>query len=73
MFDLHTHSLLSDGELLPSELARRYEEKGFRAIAITDHADVSFNAESQHGRVDVETVASDDLGIFETTYALSGG
>jgi putative hydrolase len=41
MFDLHTHSLLSDGELLPSELARRYEEKGFKAIAITDHADLS--------------------------------
>ena len=41
MFDLHTHSLLSDGELLPSELARRYEEKDFRVIAITDHADLS--------------------------------
>lgn len=41
MFDLHTHSILSDGELLPSELARRYEEKGFKAIAITDHVDLS--------------------------------
>lgn len=39
--DLHTHSLMSDGELLPSELARRYEEKGFKAIAITDHVDLS--------------------------------
>jgi len=41
MFDLHTHTLLSDGELLPSELARRYEEKGYKAIAITDHVDAS--------------------------------
>jgi histidinol phosphatase-like PHP family hydrolase len=41
MYDLHTHSLLSDGELLPSELARRYEAKGFKAIAITDHVDFS--------------------------------
>lgn len=41
MFDLHTHSLLSDGELLPSEVARRYEAKGYKAIAITDHADFS--------------------------------
>ena len=41
MYDLHTHSLLSDGELLPSELARRYEEKGYKAIAITDHVDFS--------------------------------
>ena len=45
MFDLHTHTLLSDGELLPSELARRYEEKGYRAIAITDHVDI-YNVKS---------------------------
>lgn len=41
MFDLHCHSLFSDGELLPSELVRRVEVKGYQAIAITDHADVS--------------------------------
>lgn len=39
MIDLHTHSLLSDGVLVPSELARRAEEAGYRAIAITDHVD----------------------------------
>ncbi|MBU1888353.1 MAG: histidinol phosphate phosphatase domain-containing protein [Candidatus Omnitrophica bacterium] len=41
MIDLHTHSLLSDGVLLPSELARRAEEKGYRVIGITDHTDAS--------------------------------
>lgn len=41
MIDLHTHSLLSDGDLLPSELARRAEEKGYRVIGITDHVDFS--------------------------------
>jgi len=41
MIDLHTHSLLSDGVLLPSELARRAEAKGYRVIGITDHADMS--------------------------------
>lgn len=41
MIDLHTHSLLSDGELLPSELVRRAQEIGYEAIAITDHVDVS--------------------------------
>jgi len=41
MIDLHTHSLLSDGKLLPSELVRRAEVKGYEAIAITDHADFS--------------------------------
>lgn len=38
---LHTHTLLSDGELLPSELVRRAEAKGYTAIALTDHVDSS--------------------------------
>lgn len=37
MIDLHTHSLFSDGELLPAELASRAEELRHKAIAITDH------------------------------------
>jgi putative hydrolase len=41
MIDLHTHSILSDGELLPSELIHRAEHIGYTAIAITDHADIS--------------------------------
>lgn len=41
MIDLHTHSLLSDGALLPSELARRYQVLGYKAVAITDHVDSS--------------------------------
>ncbi|MDI9624755.1 MAG: histidinol phosphate phosphatase domain-containing protein [Methanothermobacter sp.] len=39
--DLHTHSLLSDGELLPSEIARRACVLGHKAVAITDHIDAS--------------------------------
>lgn len=41
MIDLHTHSLFSDGELIPSELIRRAEAFGYKAIAITDHIDSS--------------------------------
>ena len=41
MIDLHTHSIFSDGELVPSELVRRAAVTGYRAIAITDHADHS--------------------------------
>jgi putative hydrolase len=41
MIDLHTHSLFSDGELLPSELWRRAQVKGYRYLAITDHVDAS--------------------------------
>ncbi len=41
MIDFHTHSLFSDGELIPSELVRRAVTFGYRAIAITDHMDSS--------------------------------
>lgn len=41
MIDLHTHTIFSDGELIPFELIRRAEAIGYRAIAITDHMDAS--------------------------------
>lgn len=41
MFNLHCHSLLSDGVLLPSEVAVRYAALGYKTIAITDHTDYS--------------------------------
>ena len=41
MIDLHTHSLFSDGALIPSELVRRLEAMGYLAVAITDHVDTS--------------------------------
>ncbi|MGZ7117799.1 MAG: histidinol phosphate phosphatase domain-containing protein [Methanobacterium sp.] len=39
--DLHMHSIFSDGELLPSEIARRASVLNHEAIAITDHVDAS--------------------------------
>jgi len=39
--DLHTHTLLSDGDLLPIELARRAFAKGHQGIAFTDHVSLS--------------------------------
>jgi histidinol phosphatase-like PHP family hydrolase len=41
MIDLHTHSIFSDGELIPFELIRRAEAAGYTGLAITDHVDVS--------------------------------
>jgi len=41
MIDLHTHTLLSDGELLPLELARRAKVKGYTILGISDHVDVT--------------------------------
>jgi histidinol phosphatase-like PHP family hydrolase len=37
VFDFHTHTLLSDGSLLPIELIRRAIANGYQAIGLTDH------------------------------------
>jgi putative hydrolase len=39
--DFHTHTIFSDGELVPTELVRRACNLDFKAIAITDHVDIS--------------------------------
>jgi histidinol phosphatase-like PHP family hydrolase len=39
--EFHTHTILSDGVLLPSELIRRAYVADHEAIAITDHVDFS--------------------------------
>jgi len=41
MIDLHSHSIFSEGVLIPAELARRAEHRGLTAIAMTDHGDFS--------------------------------
>ena len=39
VFDFHTHTLLSDGELVPAELARRVKVAGYEVLGLADHAD----------------------------------
>ncbi|MDR3708139.1 MAG: histidinol phosphate phosphatase domain-containing protein [Capsulimonadaceae bacterium] len=41
LYDFHMHTFFSDGELLPTELIRRCIDKGYSALAITDHASAS--------------------------------
>jgi putative hydrolase len=38
VYDFHTHTTLSDGELSPIEMVRRAVVKGYAAIGLTDHA-----------------------------------
>lgn len=38
--DLHTHSIVSDGLLTPTELVARAAERGVKVLALTDHDDV---------------------------------
>jgi len=41
VIDLHSHTLWSDGTLIPSEHVRRAIVKGYEVLGITDHADGS--------------------------------
>ncbi len=68
MIDFHTHSLFSDGSLVPSELVRRAFVKGYRAIGVTDHVDSS-NLE----HVAISTInAAADLNDSQSVQVLPG-
>ena len=41
IYDLHTHSTHSDGMLIPAEVARTAQVKGYLGVALTDHVDSS--------------------------------
>ena len=68
MIDLHTHTLFSDGELVPSEHLRRVEVMGYKAVAITDHADSS-NMDFIIPRI-VQVAA--DLNKYSSTILIPG-
>ncbi len=68
MIDLHTHCFFSDGELVPAEHLRRVEVLGYKAVALTDHADSS-NLDFIIPRI-VRVAA--DLNRYSTTLLLPG-
>ncbi len=68
MIDLHTHTLNSDGELIPAELWRRAQVMGYRYLGITDHVDAS-NFEEVFGRL---KAAADSLNHGEPPYLIPG-
>ncbi len=61
--EFHAHTLLSDGELIPSELVRRAFVTDHEAIAITDHVDFS-NIESVIRSTKRAAEASTDLEVL---------
>ncbi len=60
--EFHAHTLLSDGELIPSELVRRASVTGHEAIAVTDHVDFS-NIDSVIRATKRAAEASTDLDL----------
>jgi putative hydrolase len=68
LIDLHTHTLNSDGELLPAELWRRAQVKGYRYLGITDHVDAS-NFEAVFSRL---KAAAASLNRGEAPFLIPG-
>ena len=68
MIDLHTHTLFSDGELLPTELWRRAQVLGYRFLGVTDHVDAS-NFEMVFTRLQA---AADSLNNGAPPYFIPG-
>jgi histidinol phosphatase-like PHP family hydrolase len=68
MIDLHTHTLYSDGELIPAELWRRAQVMGYRFLGITDHVDAS-NFEEVFARLNV---AAQSLNTGAPPYLIPG-
>ena len=68
MIDLHTHTIFSDGELVPAEHLRRVEYLGYEAVAITDHADSS-NLDFIIPRI---VKVADDLNRYSKTKLIPG-
>jgi len=54
-YDLHSHSMASDGTLPPAELVARAAERGVKVLALTDHDDVA--------GLDEARAAAQSLGI----------
>jgi predicted metal-dependent phosphoesterase TrpH len=46
-YDLHCHSVASDGALSPTELVQRAHEQGVTSLALTDHDTIAGLAEAQ--------------------------
>lgn len=62
MYDLHTHTTMTDGEMIPVELLRRMSVLGYRVVAITDHAD-STNLSSLLEALERLEGDADEIGI----------
>ena len=68
MIDLHTHTIFSDGELIPAELVRRLEVLGYEAVCLTDHADSS----SIDFIIPRIIKVADDLNLFQKVKVIPG-
>ncbi len=65
--DLHLHTIYSDGVLSPEELFQKAQDKGLKAISITDHdtIDGCVNAETVRDKFNMDFINGVELSCFE--------
>jgi len=65
--DLHIHSNCSDSPLAPAEIVRLAEEKGLKAIAVTDHDSIAGvkEATEKGAEVGIEVVSGVELSVSD--------
>jgi putative hydrolase len=68
LIDFHTHTLLSDGVLIPSEQVRRAAHTGYQAIGLTDHVDGS-NVDFVVPRI---VKVAQELNQFQDVFVIPG-
>lgn len=61
LFDLHSHTLHSDGALTPQDLLSRAVEKGVDVLAITDHDNTEAYSETQDSPSSIRLVPGIEL------------
>ncbi len=52
IYDLHCHSIASDGSLTPTEVVERAHQKGVTSLALTDHDTINGQAEAAKAALD---------------------
>jgi len=62
-FDLHLHSIYSDGALLPAELARRFAAADYDVIGIADHVDFTNVERIEKVKRGVEKQVNEDVEV----------
>lgn len=65
LIDLHSHSIVSDGTLTPTELVEHAALRGVRMLALTDHDDVAGLAEAAEAaaRLGIEFVNGVEISV----------
>ncbi len=63
LYDFHTHTSLSDGDLSPIEMIRRGVSRGYHAIALTDHVAIGSLSRIINELLADCTIASKHWGI----------